>query len=110
MKRTALGLMLASLLAFGCGDDSAGDDAHDHDGGTGATPGDEVSETIDAAEGGEVRATGAGVDIPAGALSEDVEITIMVLDKEDLPDSDNIASAVYDFGPDGTTFDEPVTL
>jgi hypothetical protein len=101
----ALGLMLVSSLAWGCSDDS---ETMDGDGPSGG--GDEVSETIEAAEGGEVATDGAAVDIPADALGEDVEITIAVLDKDDLPDSDNIASEVYDFGPDGTTFDEPVTL
>ena len=84
MNRIALGLMLASSLAWGCGDDadSMDGDGHGHD--SGVHEGDEVSETIEAAEGGEVEMGGAAVDIPADALSEDVEITITVLDKQDL--------------------------
>jgi hypothetical protein len=97
--------MLASSLAWGCSDDSESMN------GDGPDPDDEeVSETIEASEGGEVETSGAAVDIPADALGEDVEITIAVIDKDNLPDSENIASEVYDFGPDGTTFDEPVTL
>jgi hypothetical protein len=110
MDRIALTVMLAGALVVGCGDDSdAADDGSGRDGG-GSNVGDEISKTIEAAEGGEVELDGAAVDIPADALSEDVEITIEVLDKDDLPESDSIASAVYDFGPDGTIFDEPVTL
>ncbi len=107
MKRIALGLMIAALCAVGCDDSADSDGAGSRDGGGGGDP---VAETVEASEGGEVTMGGAEVDIPANALGEDTEITIEVLDKDGLPDSDNIASDVYDFGPDGTIFDEPVTL
>jgi hypothetical protein len=108
--------MLALGLGAACGDDDAGDSGGSHDGGAaghngGQQPSEPAAEPIDAAEGGEVESGGAAVAIPAGALAEDTEVTIDVItDTADLPDADNIASPVYDFGPDGTVFDSPVTL
>jgi len=65
------------------------------------------TEAISAAEGGVVSTDSgsASVDIPAGALPEDVEITIAV----ESSDGETVAS-IYDFGPDGTVFNEPVTI
>jgi hypothetical protein len=109
MNRVVLGLTIAMSCAFGCGED--GDDG-DRLGGDGGARPDPVAETIEASEGGGVEIAGgaAAVAIPADALDEDTEITIEVVDKRDLPKAAMIASEVYDFGPDGTLFDEPVTL
>jgi hypothetical protein len=107
MRKVALGLMIVSLCAAGCGDDADGDEGEGR-GDAGAS--EPVAETIEASEGGDVSTTGALVDIPADALDEDTEITIEAVDKEALPDAEMIASEVFDFGPDGTTFDEPVTI
>ena len=49
----------------------------------------------------------ASLTVPAGALSEDIEITITPLE-EGLPE--NAVGVAYDFQPDGLTFAEPATL
>ena len=65
-----------------------------------------------AAEGGEVMLAEAGVklSIPKGALSEDTMITAEVISKKELVDASKLAGNVLEFGPDGTTFEQPVTL
>lgn len=52
------------------------------------------------------------MEIPAGALSADTEISIEVRREEDLPQelADADPSVVYEFGPDGTEFSESVEL
>jgi hypothetical protein len=67
---------------------------------------------IMAAEGGEVMLAEAGVklSIPKGALSEDTMITAEVISKKELVDASKLAGNVLEFGPDGTTFEQPVTL
>jgi len=71
-----------------------------------------VSETIDAADGGtvETESGSASIEIPAGALSEDTEITLEELDRSEQPDADDLGSNAFEFGPDGTQFEEPVTI
>ena len=60
---------------------------------------------IRASEGGFVELQGFRVDIPAGALAEDLVVTI------DLPSDPVLAKRVMaDFGPHGTQFATPVTL
>jgi len=58
-----------------------------------------------ALEGNEAR-----VVIPAGALPADTQITIEQLGTGGMPDRSSLASDVYDFGPDGIQFLQPVTL
>jgi hypothetical protein len=108
-----------ALCALGCGDDGTegGSGGPDGGGAAGTSGGggsndDPVAQNVAADEGGtvETESGSASADIPAGALAEDTEITITVLDADDQPDADRIIAAVYDFGPDGTTFAEPVTL
>ncbi|MDN5347746.1 MAG: hypothetical protein PWP65_1310 [Clostridia bacterium] len=54
------------------------------------------------------------LDIPAGALNRDVEISIKEVKrpsgKPQVPAGFQQVSAFYEFGPDGTTFASPVTL
>jgi len=64
-------------------------------------------------EGGVVSAEGASVEIPAGALEEDVEITVQKLDEETLPApmpafTEFLGAA--SFGPDGLVFKTNVTI
>lgn len=89
--------------ALGCNDDLGS--TRD-----GSVPIEPAEKKISAEDGGKVKVTGAEVAIPSGALAEDTEITIEELDREGLPDLENVASKVFDFGPDGTTFEQPVTL
>jgi probable HAF family extracellular repeat protein len=51
---------------------------------------------------------GFGIDIPAGALSGAVGVTGATI--LNVPDGAVPLSPAYDFGPDGTTFDTPVTI
>lgn len=48
----------------------------------------------------------AKIVIPSGALSQDTGITVAAVSNQP---SGNIGTA-YEFGPDGTTFNEPVTI
>jgi hypothetical protein len=113
MKRLLLAVLCISLLGVGCGGDDDDDSNGGADGGaksgSPSTPVD-VKKMITADEGGEVKAGKAALSIPAGALSEDTEISVTTVDADDLPSSGDVASDAYDFGPDGTTFEKPVTL
>jgi hypothetical protein len=50
------------------------------------------------------------VTVPAGALAADTTLTLTIADKAGYPNAADIASPVFDFGPDGTTFLKPVTM
>ncbi len=70
-----------------------------------------ISKAITAAQGGTVDGPGVKLAIPPGALKADTTVTITITDKSGAPGSDKIAAAsVFDFGPDGTTFNAPVAL
>lgn len=106
MKRRVLGLTLV-IIALGlwaCDSDSG-------DGGNTSAPdpdeGQTFTETITAAEGGTLATAsgGAQIAIPAGALDADTEISIEVM-----PASGEAQTSIYEFGPDGTTFAQPVTI
>jgi hypothetical protein len=119
------GLAAGACLGLGCGDDDGGGSGADGggegpdgggsaagSGGGGPTiePGMTAEKEISAAEGGEVALGPVTLTIPAGALAEDTTITVEVLDKDEQPGADDIVADVFDFGPDGTEFLEPVTL
>ena len=76
-----------------------------------ASPEGEVAVTIGATGGLVEHPGGATVEVPEGALEEDVEITIRKLDADeiDLPEED-VGTDAWDFGPDGTLFSAPVTI
>ena len=105
---------------MGCGDDD--DSGSGKDGGSSGRNGGDKSDAgtpsstqvakkmITAKSGGKIESSGAALDIPAGALSKDTEITLGTIAKSDLPDAKNVASKGYDFGPDGTKFKKPVAL
>jgi hypothetical protein len=67
---------------------------------------------ITAADGGDVMLPEAGVklSIPAGALGADTMISAEVISKKELVDAAQLAGNVLEFGPNGTTFEQPVTL
>jgi len=74
------------------------------------TPG-SVTAKISADKGGEVKLGAAALKIPAGALSDDLEVTLDAKQPDkSLPDQASLSGLTYDFGPDGTTFDKPVEL
>jgi hypothetical protein len=94
-----------SAEGSGGSDDGSGGD-------TGATLDADVAETIAAEDGGtvETESGAAAIELPADALSEDTEITIEALAREDQPDAENLGSNAFVLGPEGTEFDEPVTV
>jgi hypothetical protein len=59
--------------------------------------------------GGQIETDQAILDIPPGALTTDVEITVEPVDDSQLPDG-VLPGTALDLGPDGQEFDEPVTL
>jgi len=107
-RARVFGLAVAAL-AVGCGDDKAGGankDTVSADGGSKPAEG----TMIDAEKGGKVSYESVAVDIPAGALAKDTEITVAAVDGSKLPDPKLLVGDVYDLGPDGTKFLKPVTL
>jgi len=112
-RTTTRSLVLMSLLTACSGDPKSGG------GGEGESgyyvPQSEllesVAQTISAAEGGTIEAEGATLEIPAGALPEDVEITMSVYaPDESLPDFENTWGNVYLLEPHGLEFDVPLAL
>ena len=100
---TALAVAMA-LLLVACSDDSDG-------GGTTNPPdpdeGQSFSSKVTAAAGGTLT-TGSGkatLDVPAGALAADTELTVKVMASES-----GTAGSVYEYGPTGTAFSTPATL
>jgi hypothetical protein len=83
-------------------DDAADDDAADDD-----AADDTLTVAVSADEGGTVadEAGTAALVIPAGALATDQDITLAVSAA-----SNGAETNVYDFGPDGLSFEAPVTL
>ena len=83
---------------------------------TGSSPGTDTGSggptqaLITAAAGGTVSFGGMKADIPAGALATDTTITVQTVDVSTLPAPSTVVGAVYDLGPNGTTFSKPVKL
>ena len=103
VRHLVLALMLGA--AVGCSSDSDDKDT------SGAAAEDSVTVAISAAEGGEVKLGKAALSIPAGALAEDLEVTLDAKKPAaSLPDQGSLKGLSYDFGPDGTTFEKPVEL
>jgi len=107
-RARVFGLAVAAL-AVGCGDDKGGGANKDTESADGGSKPAE-SAMIDAAKGGKVSYESVAVDIPAGALAKDTEITVAVVDSAKLPDAKQLVGDVYDLGPDGTQFAKPVKL
>lgn len=71
----------------------------------------EVSVDVTAADGGTVEVGAATLEIPPGSLEADTTITARgVAPDASLPEYDTVVGLVYEFGPDGTTFDPAATL
>jgi hypothetical protein len=78
------------------------------DGGGPDAQGTAVTQTV-GASGGTVRAEGAVLTIPAGALASDVQISL-ARNAAPVPAGFTALSPVFSFKPDGTTFLSPATL
>ena len=77
---------------------------------------DEVSQDISADEGGKIESEtendSVSIDIPAGALDENVTITMKVYDSKGYAGTDglDVISKVVEFEPSGTVFKKPVFI
>ncbi|MBR4489581.1 hypothetical protein IKP13_03005, partial [bacterium] len=86
------------------------------DGGGGAKLIEEVSQEIQAEEGGKIEAKtedeAVSIEIPGGALDEDVKITMKIYDAKGYKGTEglDVLSKVVEFEPSGTVFKKPVTL
>ena len=72
----------------------------------------EKSQTISAAEGGEIEVAGgeAKVKIPAGALDKDLEISMTLYKTDGFNNKNALAANVVEFGPAGTVFKKPIIV
>lgn len=96
------GFVGATMLALaGCGGD---------DGGSKETLSPKVVKAITAAEGGTVENGNAALNIPAGALPEDTEVSIEEVSTKGLGSGATVVGEAWNLGPEGLTFLEPVTL
>ncbi len=89
---------------------TAGSDAGTNPDVAQTTDGGTTSTNIKAATGGTVTAAGFLLEIPAGALAVDTDITVGVSNGAGLPSAASLVASVYDLGPNGTTFTKPVKL
>jgi len=106
MKIRILAIITCAFSLVACGDSGS-----DGDGAGASQEPESVSEPITAATGGEVEVAGALLSIEGGALGEDLTIEVDATEPDsELPDFASIRGLVYDFGPDGTTFDPPAQL
>jgi hypothetical protein len=69
-----------------------------------------ASATIDSSGGTVSTASGASVQIPANALSHLTNVTITAAPDAPLPMGKTTVGTPYTFGPEGATFDAPVTV
>lgn len=99
------------VAAVFCGGAVACSSSSDSESPTAQEPGDKASKLVSASKGGEVSLGGVKLSIPAGALAEDETITIeSKAVPSGAPDKATLHGLVYDFGPDGTTFEKPVEV
>lgn len=107
----------AVLAALACGDDAdepKSDGGESREDGGGRTPGGtvEASKTIGPGGGTIKLADGTEVDVPRDALREQRKISVAATDEEppaSLGDVEAI-SRLYEFLPDGFTFEEPIEV
>ena len=108
MRRTSVVMAACALLALlGC----TGNVQQVSNNNDAAEVGQVTSQAVDST-GGTVKSAGATatVELPAGALASAANITITVQDKAAFPAPTSVISHVYDLGPTGTQFAQPVTV
>ena len=68
--------------------------------------------TVSATDGGTIvtEDSTAKIEIPAGAIDEDTEITMTLFEKKSFPDEDKLVSKVITFEPSGLVFNKDVTI
>ncbi|MBN1947715.1 MAG: hypothetical protein JW797_18765 [Bradymonadales bacterium] len=94
-------LSLPWLPSLACGDDEGGPDVDVDIPTTTVTVG---------SEGGRVESGGAAIDIPAGALSSDVDISISSATEPATIDNVTTVGPTVEIGPPGTTFSVPAQV
>jgi len=95
-------LVLAFALGGACGGDAKSSIP--------SYVGEEKTLALVAGDEGTLAVGAAKLDVPKGAVADDVELTVAVKAKTGLPEAKSIAVDVYDYGPDGTKFEKPVKL
>ncbi len=106
-------LVFVAVFAVSCGGDKK-----TNNGGSSeeAKPVAEVSQEITAEEGGKIEAEtkdeAVSIEIPAGALDEDVKITMKIFDAKGYKGTDglDVISKVVEFEPSGIVFKKPVII
>ena len=101
-KLLVLTIFAVLFLAVSCGGDKK----------ESKTVVEEKSQTVTAAEGGEIEVAGgeAKIKIPAGALEKDTEISVALYKTDGFNNKNALASNVVEFGPSGTKFKKPVII
>lgn len=85
--------LLLPLFALGCGDNNQVN----------------ITKTIGAAGGTVSSPSGGSVDVPAGALFTNTNISITKVDAP-APSGTVLVGPAFEYGPDGTSFSTPVTI
>jgi len=99
-SRRHVGVVACVVLTLACGS-------------SGTEPSGQPAGTIVGAGGGTVISGGLTLNIPAGALSQDVEITVEEVTPAVAgvpPGFLTVGAKVFDLGPDGLSFAQPVSL
>ena len=108
LQRSLILVGLVSALTYGC----TGGDGDSYGGGTTAEVGERAESMVTRTGGGlvELDSGAAAVMVPPGAMPTDAMVSVEVVDPSEMPGREKLASSVFEFGPDGTTFLSPVTL
>jgi hypothetical protein len=105
MRRTPIAVAILALIA-GCAPEHH---IVDPDPAVIPEPGSTASQMISAAEGGTIELDDFVIDFPPGAVDADTMVTVTVSD-EPVPGTFTGYSPIFEFGPAGLTFDEPVSV
>ena len=106
-------LVFIAVFVVSCEEDKK---TNNGGGGSESKPVEEVSQDIPAEEGGkietETKDEAVSIEIPAGALDEDVKITMKIYDAEGYKGTEglDVISKVVEFEPSGTVFKKPVII
>lgn len=96
-----MALSVCAVVAACGGEDSSGPPSY---------AGETTSVMVEAGKAAALTLGAVKLDVPEGAVAADTEVSVAVSSKAGKPDESKIAIDVYDFGPDGTTFDKAVKL
>lgn len=109
-------LVFVAVFAVSCGGNKKTNNGGSGSSSEEAKPIEEVSQEIPAEEGGKIEAEtkdeAVSIEIPAGALDENVKITMKIYDAKGYKGTDglDVVSKVVEFEPSGTVFKKPVII